>query len=162
MERMYFNSAPMCDDCGGGLYQARLSECNNPNHRVNDMLPTPLVSSVEHFWQNWEDAIGPTELAQPPYICKCGVEFDTHAKLMKHTAELNPIIESYELGRAGVAVERSAHEGTLKKLERALDFLEGAISAELVEANWENDVKTFLKEAGRYHNEPHEETGFGD
>lgn len=121
-----------------------------------------FMNDVEHRWQNWEDAIGSTELVQPPYICKCGQEFDTHAKLMKHTAESNPIMETYELGRAGVAIERSAHKGTLEKLEKALDFLEGAISAELVETNWENAVKTFLKEAGRYHDEPHEEIGFGD
>jgi hypothetical protein len=132
---------------------------------------------IDHTWQNWQDSIGPTELAQPSYICKCGEEFDTHAELMNHTAELNPVIESYELGRAGVGIERSAHEKTLKKLKKALDLLEGAIGAELITSSWEDDAKALLESAGRKQletsrpwdwkpcgdgYEPFEETGFGD
>jgi hypothetical protein len=77
------------------------------------------------------------------------------------------------MGSAGAAIEYDAHKKTLRKLERALDLLEGAIGAELITFSWEDDAKALLESAGRVvewtddnkkppSDEPHEETGFGD
>lgn len=131
MEGMYVDGVPVCDDCGGALCLARLSECNNPDHRDFDLMPpfiAPLhvddfPSDVAHSWHNWLDAIGPEELESPPYICKCGEEFDTHKELMKHTSESNPKLDTLTMGRAGAAIEREAHTKTLDLLRRARDIL---------------------------------------
>lgn len=112
MEQAYYDGIPICDDCGGGLCQARLPECNNPNHRDVDLIPPFTPSDVEHTWQNWLDH-------EPPYVCKCGQEFNLHSDLMDHTAEFNPSVSTLDMGRAGVSVEREAHENTLALLKRA-------------------------------------------
>lgn len=106
----------------------------------NHTIPTPLVAltkdEVMHTWANWLDAIGPKELESPPYICKCGEEFEAHDLLMKHTAELNPSISTFDMGRAGVGIERSAHENTLALLRRARDIMlmKDDVTAESVNA----------------------------
>jgi len=86
---------------------------------------------------------------EAPYICNCGQEFDTHPKLMDHTAAFNPPIESYELGRAGVAIERTAHENTLTNLNEALDLIESVRMEELVTFSWHDEATEFLKKMGR-------------
>lgn len=131
MGEMYFDGVPVCDDCGGGLCLARLSECNNPDHRDLDLLPpfTPsdppyepfyvdgFQSDVEHTWHN----IYASDRVY--YDCKCGEHFDTHAELMKHTAELNPKLDTLTMGRAGAALEREAHTKTIDLLRRARAIL---------------------------------------
>ena len=73
--------------------------------------------TVDHTWKNWlED--------KAPYTCKCGVDFDTHDALMKHTAELNPQLDTLTMGRAGAAIEREAHTNTLDLLRRARKTLQ--------------------------------------
>jgi len=64
---------------------------------------------------------------EAPYECNCGLDFDTHEKLMEHTMAFNPPIESYELGRAGVFIERTAHEKTLERLKTAMDLLQEVV-----------------------------------
>ena len=81
---------------------------------VNDFSPgTPVgLPPVKHTWHNlYSD--------EPTFICKCGEEFETHDLLMKHTAELNPTLDTLTMGRAGAAIEREAHTKTLDLLRRA-------------------------------------------
>ncbi len=82
-----------------------------------ELIENPWLE-VEHTWL-WED-----HLEGEVYKCKCSTSFETHQALMDHTAEKNPVIETHELGRAGVAIERSAHEKTLKKLKRAVEIFQ--------------------------------------
>lgn len=76
-------------------------------------FPTPIgLPEVEHTWHNlYSD--------EPTFICKCGDEFETHEKLMAHTAELNPKLDTLTMGSAGAAIEREAHTKTLDLLRRA-------------------------------------------
>ena len=100
------------------------------------------MNKMTHTWVSfWRD--------EAPYECHCGQEFDTHAKLMEHTAAFNEPIESYELGRAGAAIEREAHEATLEKLNKALDLIEQVRGEELVSFSWFDEAGDFLRENGR-------------
>ena len=118
---------------------------------VNDVPPSnmaiPMPEGIKpprstHSWVTfWRD--------EAPYGCRCGQEFDTHAKLMEHTAMFNEPIESYELGRAGAAIEREAHEATLEKLNKALDFIEEVRGEQVVSFPWYDETTIFLRECGR-------------
>jgi hypothetical protein len=112
------------------------------SHRDIPMPPVNIPKGT-HSWANYYSD-------EAPYICYCGQEFDEHQKLMDHTAEANPTItESYELGRAGVAIERTAHEETLKKFNKALDFIEEVRGEQAVSFPWYDETTEFLKECGR-------------
>lgn len=96
---------------------------------------------VDHIWDYSDEDI---------YLCKCGEEFITHTMLMEHTAELNPPMESHELGTAGVFIERAAHEKTLKDFNRAIILLQFVIKNERLKYETVKEIQEFLRRVGFY------------
>ncbi len=151
---------------------------------AGDFVPTggfgdPVIVNdafaVKHTWVSWEDG------DHSPYICKCGVKFDTHDLLMAHTAALNPSIDTFDMGVAGVAVEREAHKKTLALLKRARDIMLTSNDHYLIGfVDLLNDIKkqcpVFEEEDSKGNpfnidvfsmpkdddDHPYEKTGFGD
>ncbi len=108
--------------------------CIEHSQIVNALGAEPIKqdidSDIKHTWYNWESFTD-----GEVYRCKCGELFHTHSMLMAHTAENNPSIESYQLGRAGAAIERSAHEKTIQNLKRAVEILK-IVSAHINGEKW--------------------------
>lgn len=120
-----------------------MTDDNFPTGGFGDPVIINDAYEVKHTWLNWEDG------DHSPYICKCGMEFHTHDLLMEHTALLNPSISTFDMGVAGVAVEREAHKKTLKNLEKALCLIESVRMDEYVTFPWHDEATAFLKEMGR-------------
>jgi len=96
------------------MYMPGRSDCKSMHWDSTSPLG---INAVKHTWANYN------LVHEAPYICKCGVEFDSHEELMEHTAKLNPALQLEDLGRAGVGIEREAHTNTLDLLRRARAIL---------------------------------------